>query len=286
MVRWSGYLLFSWNVAKFADVAVTDVSWLRQNNHCMEKISAVIIALNEESRIAATIGSLEGVADEIIVVDSFSTDRTVEIARGLGCRVEQRHFSGFGAQRQYATSLTTYRYVLFIDADEVLSPGLRKILIEMKTRPFAHRVYSMSRLNFFCDNPIRHCGWYPDRQVRLFDKRYASWNFHDIGERVIFPDTLHPEALDGDILHYRCSDVKEYGTKLDHQAEIYGRVIAARLRKVGSFVPQWNAFKAFFRCYISDGGILEGRPGRQISAQHFRSTLKSYKIARSLIKNK
>lgn len=251
----------------------------------MEKISAVIIAFNEERRIASTINSLDGVADEIIVVDSFSSDSTVEIARQMGCRVEQRQFAGFGAQRQYATSLTSNRYVLFIDADEVLSPALRERLIELKKKPFEHRVYSFSRLNFFCDSPIKHCGWYPDRQVRLFDKRYATWNFHDINERVIFPDTLHPEIVDGDILHYRCAERHEYRAKLDSQAKIRGRVIAAQQKSVSFGEPHWEALKSFLRCYISDGGIVEGAPGRKISAEHYRSTLQSYKIARRIIKN-
>lgn len=251
----------------------------------MEKISAAIIAFNEEQRIASTIKSLEGVADEIIVVDSFSTDRTIDIAREMGCRVEQRAFAGFGAQRQYATSLTSHRYVLFIDADEVLSPALRQRLIELKKTPFQHRVYSFSRLNFFCDSPIKHCGWYPDRQVRLFDKRYASWNFHDINERVIFPDTLRPDIIDGDILHYRCARRDEYRAKMESQAKIRGRVIAATQSSVGILEPRWEALKSFLRCYISEGGIIDGAPGRKISAEKYRATLLSYKIARKLLQN-
>lgn len=250
----------------------------------MERISAVIIAYNEERRIASAIKSLEGIADEIIVVDSFSQDRTVEIAGQMGCRVEKRHFSGFGTQRQYATSLTTNRYVLFIDADEVLSPSLREELVRLKQTPFVHRVYSFSRLNFFCGSPIKHCGWYPDRQVRLFDKRYATWNFHDINERVIFPDTLHPEQLEGDILHYRCSDPSEYRAKLASQAEIHGRVLAAANLSVGALTSKWNAVKTFLHYYVIERGFLEGYPGRRISAEHFRAVLLSYRIARKLLK--
>ena len=92
----------------------------------MEKISATILALNEEHRIAACLESLEGIAEEIIVVDSGSTDRTADICREHGCMVTMRHFDGFGAQRQYATSLTSHQHVLSLDADEVLSPALRE----------------------------------------------------------------------------------------------------------------------------------------------------------------
>lgn len=237
------------------------------------------MALNEAERIGRTIESLAGVADEIIVVDSYSTDATAEIARSMGCRVELRHFAGFGAQRQYATSLTSHRYVLFIDADEVLSPQLRQVLIDLKSKPFEHRVYSMPRLNFFCNSPIRHCGWYPDRQVRLFDKRYATWNFHDINERVIFPDTLHPYQLDGDILHYRCNSAEEYREKLSAHAAIEARVLAAHNQQRSSVGAHWEAVKKFCSIFFSHGGILEGVPGRRISAEHYRATLLSHRLA-------
>ena len=142
----------------------------------MSKISATIITFNEEKHIARCIESLRDIADEIIVVDSFSTDRTVEICETLGCKVTRRKMKGYGAQRQYATSLTCHNYVLSIDADEELSPALRATLIKLKHENFNHRGYSFARLNFYCGTPVKHCGWYPDIQVRLFDKRYANWN--------------------------------------------------------------------------------------------------------------
>lgn len=250
----------------------------------MNRISAVIIALNEAHRISRTIESLRDVADEIIVVDSMSTDNTVEIAESMGCRVERRQFAGFGAQRQYATSLTSNRYVLFIDADEVLSPMLRNTLIDLKKSDFAHSVYALSRLNFFCDSPIRHCGWYPDRQVRLFDKRYATWNFHDINERVIFPDTLHPFPLEGDILHYRCSSAEEYREKLASHALISAKVIAAKGKSPSAIAAWFDAMKAYFHTYLSLGGIFEGKPGHRISLEHYRARRLTYKLARKLLR--
>ena len=134
----------------------------------MTPISAVLISRNEEHRIKQCLKSLEDIADEIIVVDSFSTDKTPQICEEAGCKVVQRQFPGYGAQRQYATSLAKHRYVLSIDADEVLSPALRTSLINLKNEGLTHRVYEFTRMNFYCEEPIRHCGWYPDFQIRLF----------------------------------------------------------------------------------------------------------------------
>ncbi len=111
-------------------------------------ISATILTLNEESRIGACIDSLAGIADEIIVVDSGSTDSTVSICRSKGCRVVERPMKGYGAQRQYATSLASHTYVLAIDADEELSPAVRDTLMALKREGFSHRGYAFSRLNF------------------------------------------------------------------------------------------------------------------------------------------
>lgn len=248
----------------------------------MGKISAAIIARNEEHRIEQCIRSLDGVADEIVVVDSFSTDRTVEICRELGCRVVQRRFTGFGAQRQYATSLTSHSYVLSLDADEVLSPALRESLMKLKEGRFDHRVYSFSRLNFYCGRPVKQCGWYPDRQIRLFNKSYANWNLRDVFEKVIFPETLRPQAVDGDILHYRCTTPEEYRRAQQHHAGISGHVLAVQHPRIRFYQPHLNAIKAFLSTYIAEGGITGGADARAICAERYRCVLMAWRLARRL----
>ena len=247
----------------------------------MEKISATIIAFNEEKRIAACLESLQGVADEIIVVDSNSTDRTVEIARSMGAVVTLRSFNGFGAQRQFATSLTSHRYVLSIDADEVISPALRQSILRLKEEGFTHRVYSLSRLNFYCGYPVRHCGWYPDPHIRLFDKRYANWNLRDVGEKVVFRDNVIPEAIDGDILHYRCDTPDQFDAVTRRHSSIKGSLIASRHEEtLTPFTPYLKAISAFCGSYLGKGGIFEGAVGRAISAQAFKGELLAYREAR------
>lgn len=252
----------------------------------MTPISAVIISRNEEHRIKQCLDSLEGIADEIIVVDSFSTDKTAQICEEAGCKVVQRKFPGYGAQRQYATSLAKHRYVLSIDADEVLSPALRTSLINLKNEGLTHRVYKFTRMNFYCEEPIRHCGWYPDFQIRLFDKRYATWDLSDVFEKVIFPGTLRPEPIDGDILHYRCRTADEYHRTVVSHAMIGGKVLATKRKSVGPLLPWLKGLKSFFECYILRAGFLDGSQGYAISREEYLSTYEAYKLARKLLAKK
>lgn len=251
----------------------------------MPNLSATVLTFNEAPHIEACLESLRDVADEIIVVDSFSTDATPDICRRFGCKVTQRRMAGYGAQRQYATSLTRYDYVLSLDADEVLSPALRATLLNLKEKGFEHRGYSFPRLNFYCGIPVKHCGWYPDIQVRLFDKRFANWNLHDVAERVIFRDNVRPQLLDGDILHYRCDTPAEFrDTERKHAAYLAGK-IAAEKKSIGPITPLIEGVRSFLQCFIGEGGILDGIAGRDISIERYRSAHTAYKSARNILRD-
>lgn len=246
----------------------------------MIKISATILTLNEERRIEACLESLRDIADEIIVVDSGSTDSTLEICRRYGCRISVRKLAGFGAQRQYATSLTTHSYVLAIDADESLSPLARQSLMELKKSDPRHRVYAFPRLNFYCGYAVRHCGWYPDFQIRLFDKRYANWNLRDVHERVIFRDSVRPEILPGDILHNRCETSAEYASTIAGQAKLKAGALAAADKAITPLHPLAKGLGAFFLTYIRHRGLFDGSVGLAISRHAFNARYRAYAEAR------
>ena len=147
----------------------------------MKSLSAVIITWNEEDNIGRCIDSLWHVADEVIVLDSYSSDNTVAIARQKGAIVKQEKFSGYKQQKNKALQLATHDYVLSLDADEMLSSKLIKSILEVK-KEFKHKAYFMNRFNNYCGRFIKHGLWYPNQKLRLFDKRIALWggmNPHD-----------------------------------------------------------------------------------------------------------
>lgn len=251
----------------------------------MNEISVTILTRNVEHSIEACLNSLIGIADEIIVVDSFSTDSTLEICHHYGCKITQRKFSGFGAQRQYATSLTRYDYVLSIDSDEVLTPQLRESILELKKNGLTdHRVYKVKRRNFFCGTPVKHCGWRPDHVIRLFNKRYANWNIADIAETIEFPETLRPALLKGEMMHYRATSIDKLNETEDSHAALRGKVIAAKGHPIQAIAPIAYGIKAYMSTFFRHGGVLEGEIGRQIARRNYRSEVMAYQTARKIIK--
>ena len=249
----------------------------------MQHISATIITRNEEHNLERCLRALKDVADEIVVVDSYSTDRTVEIAREYGCVVTSREFRGFGSQRQYAAGLTKHSYVLSIDADEMLDEELRRSLIELKHKGFDHRVYNITVKTYFCGEPLSHSGFEPERRVRLFNKRYANWNLRDVSDRVLYPDSVMPADLEGAIHHYRCVDLEEYNRKENRIAALEARVIAASKESVGILTPWLKAAGHYIQAHLGDHAWLDGKRGFTIAARRARTKLEAYKMARKIL---
>jgi glycosyltransferase involved in cell wall biosynthesis len=227
-------------------------------------LSAVIITYNEARNIGRCLDSLAGVADEIVVVDSFSTDTTEQICREKGARFLQYPFQGHIEQKNYALGQARCDWVLSLDADEALSDALRNSILTVKAQGLSLDGYSMNRLTNYCGQWIHHSDWYPDRKLRLFDRRKGRWGGTNPHDKVIMTDGARTEKLDGDLLHY------SYYTEEEHwaRARKYAHIAAAAMLRQGRRSAWWRlvfspALK-FFRNYFIKLGFLDGRPGFRI----------------------
>jgi len=231
----------------------------------MPSISAVIITYNEEKNIARCIKSIRGVADEILVVDSFSTDATESICKSSGVTFIQHEFEGHIEQKNFALSQAQHDYILSLDADEALSSELALSIAEVKNN-CQHDGYAFNRLTNYCGQWIRHCGWYPDPKIRLFNRQKASWggiNPHDKIKMATGAATRH---IPGDLLHYTASSVTEDIMQVNKFSEIKAVGLFRRGEKVGllkmGLEPPWK----FFKSYFLKAGFLDGWYGLIICA--------------------
>lgn len=245
----------------------------------MEPISATIITLNEEDNIERCLNSLVGLVDEIIVVDSGSTDHTVDICRRYGCHVVERAFSGYGLQRQFATSLTTHTYILAIDADEALDEELHNHIKRIKSEGFEHRVYAM-RTAQYCLGQRVHQPAQQSAPIRLFNKRYAQWNLDDIAERITFPTSLRPVTLKGELLHYRSKTVEQLRRKEYAQARINVSRHTAVHGQPGAFGIAMRTVRAYLHSLLAEGAWRDGKTGRIMSRVKAQAINKAFKNAR------
>ena len=169
------------------------------------KISAVIIAYNEEDRLEAALKSVDGIVSEIVVVDSFSTDDTVKIAKKYTNRVYRREWTNFADQKNFANSKASFPWIFSLDADERLSTELREELTKLKEKEPQVSGYSMPRQVFYLGRWIRHSGWYPDRKVRLFHKDLSQWEGEYVHEKLLIQGEV--KKLSGAIHHFTYRDI-------------------------------------------------------------------------------
>lgn len=246
------------------------------------KLSVVIITKNEEKNIERCLKSILEVADEIIVVDSFSTDNTMALCEKYDVRVIQRKFEGYGSQKQFATEQANFDYVLSLDADEELSLELRKSILAAKESS-EYDCYSFNRRNFCCNKAIRFCGWYPDKQIRLFNKRLLNWNDRTVHELIEVSNKQLISHLSGDLNHYTCSSFAEQREKGEKYAKISAEIIAKKKKSISWVTPCLKYCFVFFKTYVIKLGMLDGYSGLEISRISAKSSFSKYTLARKII---
>ena len=241
------------------------------------KISATIITYNEELNLPRALESLR-CCDEILVVDSGSTDRTVEIAERYGARVLEANWRGYAGQKNYAADQAEHDWVLSLDADEALSEDLEGEIWQLKKAGSSFDAYTMPRLAQYLGKWILYSGWYPDRKIRLFDRRKATWVGEYVHESVRVEGTVG--TLRGNLLHYTCGSLTEHIKTMDRYTTLAAEEIAARKQAVGMrrlfFDPIWT----FFQTYFLKQGFRDGVEGLTIAYMAAMYTYLKYAKAR------
>ncbi len=248
-------------------------------------ISAVIITKNEERNIVRCLESLRGVADEIIVVDSFSSDKTIPICESKGVRIFQKPWMGYSETKNYGITLALYPFILSIDADEALSDELRKNIISLKKEGFALDAYKMSRLTNYCGKWIYHCGWYPDRKLRLFKKEAGRWEGL-IHEEVHLISDSTVGRVEGDILHYSYYSINEHIQQMIGFTDLMADEINKRGKTVSLSKMFFSPGIKFLKSYIINGGFRDGFYGLVICTLSSMATFLKYAKAHRLSKGK
>lgn len=233
----------------------------------MNRLSICVITLNEAHDLPRLLKSVEGTAEEIVVVDSGSTDATVEIARAAGARVLTRTWTNYAEQKNFAAAQASEDWILLVDADEELSGELRASILRWKAEDAQFPVYEIARLAWFLGAWIRHSRWYPDWQRRLYDRRRAQFS-GAIHESLQFQGAVG--RLPGDLLHYTVRNLQEQRSKSDEYSTLAARAMFDRGRR------EWRAAKwfatpwAWFRYFVLGAGFLDGYRGFVIarSAAH------------------
>lgn len=249
----------------------------------MPKISVVIITFNEEKNIDRCLASVKSVADEIVVVDSFSTDKTEDICKEHNVRFIQHAFKGHIEQKNWALSQASYPHVLSLDADEALTPTLISSVLEVK-KEWKCDGYSMNRLNNYCGQWIRYCGWYPDRKLRLWDVRKGQWGGTNPHDEVIMNEGAKVKRIDGDLLHYTYYTTEQHDKQLAYFSDIAANAAFEKGKRSSSFKAFYKSKVKFFKGYVLKLGFLDGHYGYVICKKSAYETYLKYIKLRDLCK--
>jgi glycosyltransferase involved in cell wall biosynthesis len=224
-------------------------------------ISATIITLDEEANLGRCLASLRGVADEVVVVDSGSKDRTEAIAREGGAVFVRQPWLGFGPQKNAASDRAAHDWILSLDADEALSDPLREAILTVKRAGPRADAYEMNRLNWYCGRFLRHSGWYPDRKIRLWRKGAARWGDVSIHEVVEAAPGARIERLRGDLLHYTCHTREQHLRTIEKFTTLSAELLAREGRRASAWKRFGSPVAHFLRAYLLKLGFLDGIQG-------------------------
>jgi (heptosyl)LPS beta-1,4-glucosyltransferase len=245
------------------------------------KVSATIITLNEERNIARCILSLKPFADEIIVLDSFSTDRTPEICKELNVTFHQRAWAGYSDSKNHLNSFATGDLIFSIDADEAVDEELSKAIIEIKKKG-KPGLFEVNRKTNYCGKWIHHSGWYPDVKLRLFPANSCKWMGEFVHEELKCEEGLPVIRLQGHLEHYSYYNFVEHRARADKYSALTAQKMHVAGKKASFLKPWLSGFGRFISMFVIKLGFLDGKMGFMIALISAKSNIFKYKELRRL----
>lgn len=243
----------------------------------MPTISVAMIVKNEAQDLALCLDSVKDWVDEIIILDSGSTDNTKAIALSYGAKFyENTHWPGFGKQRQLAQQYVTCDYVLWLDADERVTTTLRQSILQAVQQNAENTVFELPRVSEVFGREIRHSGWYPDYVVRLYRTNYAHYNDALVHEKVCYPENTRVEKLKGDLEHFTYKSIHHYLVKSANYAKAWADQRQAKGKKASLWQGVTHAIGCFIKMYLLKAGFLDGKQGFLLAVLSAHSTFVKY----------
>ena len=249
----------------------------------MDKLSAVIITLNEERNMKRLLTSLKGLADEIVVLDSMSTDKTAEICKEFNVKFVQEKWRGYAETKNLANSLAAHNWILSIDADEEVDDILKNEILKHKNAGLSGS-YTLNRLTNYCGKWIKHSTWYPDKKVRIFNKTTAKWDGEFVHEELVFTKPVSSQELKGHLNHYSYYNYTEHRARADKYSILTAQKLNAAGKKAGVLKPLISCVGRFVTMFILNLGFLDGWMGFKIAQISAQSNVVKYKELRRLNK--
>jgi len=250
----------------------------------MIKLSVIIISLNEERNIGRCLASLKGLADEILVLDSFSIDKTKEIAESYGAKVIQKEFEGYVKARRDVESMAENDFIFAIDSDEALSEKLFNSIFELK-KNWKKAGYFIARKTNYCGTWISHSGWYPDRKLRLYKRGSGKWTGKYVHEKFILFSGQKKGKLKGDLLHYSYYSIQDHWDRTEKYAHLAALELFEKGNKTSGFQAYFKTIVRFLRDFIKNLGFLDGNKGFTICKINAWGTFQKYNKLQELNQN-
>jgi glycosyltransferase involved in cell wall biosynthesis len=247
-------------------------------------ISVVIITKNEAHIIANTLQSLAAITDDIVIVDSGSTDETIQICKQFNASVIETNWGGYGVNKNKGIDAARHDWILSLDADEAPDAGLQRSISALSLQN-ENEVFNLRYKNFFCNKWIRFGEWGFDKHIRLFNRKKARWNDAGVHEELILPDQVKVTMLKGNILHYTVNSLQEYMDKTNNYAMMNAKKYFSAGKRPNVFKQYLSPVFAFLQHYIFRLGFLDGKEGFIIARTTARYTFLKYHYLEQLHRN-